>query len=309
MYDSYEQTMLKQGKARFFAQEQKAKEKGQYSRRPSSQILIQKHIETYAQKIEEFVHNAMDGKSGGKPLAAKFLIDLDAKVVASIASRCIFDLLYKRPSLRKLSNAIGQLIQTEREFQCFFEQAPRSFQIVMQNLTKQNMESRLKRYVLDRIAREQGLNLKEMEPNDMILVGSKLVELFIEVTGFMTLEKIQTKKHYTHCVTLTPDGLNFIEEVNKRLENIKPVWGPIPEKPRPWKGLKDGGFYQLSLPFVRTRSKLHRTLLEGHDMPQVFEAINALQETPWRINKRVLDVVLALRERGLEIAGLPETYS
>ena len=43
-------------------------------------------------------------------------------------------------------------------------------------------------------------------------------------------------------------------------------------------------------------------------MPQVYEAVNALQETPWRINKRVLDVVLALRDIGLEIAGLPEKY-
>ena len=221
MSDCYEQTMLKQGKARFHRQEQKAKEKNQYSRRPSSQILIQKHIEIYAQKIEEFVQNAMDGKSGGKPLAAKFLIDLDAKAVASIASRCIFDLLHQRPSLRKLSSTIGKLIQTEREFQCFFEQAPRSFQIIMQNLSRQNMDSRLKRYVLDKIARERGLTVKEMEASDMILTGSKLVELFIEATGLVTVEKVQTKKkHYTHCVALTPDGVNFIEDVNKRLENI-----------------------------------------------------------------------------------------
>ena len=246
MYDSYEQNMLKQGKARFHRQEQKAKDKNQYSRRPSSQILIQKHIEIYTQKIENFVLNTMDGKSGGKPLAAKFLIDLDAKAVASIASRCIFDLLYKRPSLRKLSHSIGRLIQTEREFQHFFEQAPRSFQIVMQNLTKQNMDTRLKRYVLDKIAREQGLTVKEMEPNDMILTGSKLVELFMDATGLVTIEKVQTKKkHYTQCVRLTSDGVHFIEEVNKRLEGIKPVWGPIPDKPRLWKKLKDGGFYQL----------------------------------------------------------------
>ena len=171
------------------------------------------------------------------------------------------------------------------------------------------MDTRLKRYVLDRIAREQGLNLKEMEPNEMILTGSKLVDLFIEATGLVMIEKVQTKKkHLKAYVTLTPDGATFIEEVNKRLENIKPVWGPIPEKPRPWKGLKEGGFHTLPKSLVRTRSKLHRTLLETHDMPQVYEAVNALQETPWRINKRVLDVVLALRDIGLEIAGLPEKY-
>ena len=304
----FEQTMLKQGKARFHRQEQKAKEKNQYSRRPSSQILIQKHIEIYAQKIEEFVHQAMEGHAGKKSLAATFLIDLDVKVIASIASRCIFDLLYDKPSLRKLSSAIGQLIQTEREFQHFFEQAPRSFQIVMQNLTKQNMGTRLKRYVLDRIAREQGLTVKEMDASEMILVGSKLVELFIEATGLVTLEKVQTKKHFKNCILLTPDGLSFIEKVNKRLESLKPVWGPIPELSRPWKGLRDGGFHQLSVPFVRTRSKLHRALLEGHPMPKVYDAINALQETPWCVNRRVLDVALALRDRGLEIAGLPEKY-
>ena len=127
MSDYYEQTMLKQGKARFHRQEQKAKDKNQYSRRPSSQILIQKHCETYAQKIEDFVHQAMEGHPGHQPFAARFLNDLESKTVASIASRCIFDLIKHKPSLRRLSTAIGQLVQTEREFQCFFEQAPRSF--------------------------------------------------------------------------------------------------------------------------------------------------------------------------------------
>ena len=304
----FEQSMLKQGKARFHRQEQKAKEKGQYSRRPSSQILIQKHVETYAQKIEDFLRQAMEGHAGRKPLAATFLLDLDTKVIASMASRCIFDLLYNRPSLRKLSHAIGQLIQTEREFQNFFEQSPRTFQVVTQNLTKQHREARVKRYVLDKLAKEHDLKIKEMDTNDMILTGSKLIELFIDATGFVTITHVFKKNRCENCVVPTPEVLTFIEEVNKRLENIKPVWGPIPETPRPWKSLKDGGFYRLSLPFVRTRSKLHRGLLETHPMPKVYEAINMLQETPWCVNRRVLDVVLALRDIGLEIAGLPETY-
>ena len=106
----------------------------------------------------------------------------------------------------------------------------------------------------------------------------------------------------------TPELLTFIEEVNKRLEHIKPIWGPIAERPRPWTGLNEGGFYRLNKPFVKTRSKLHRTLLETHPMPEVYEAINGLQETPYCINEPVLDVVLALWERGLKIVGLPERY-
>ena len=143
----FEQTMLKQGKARFHRQEQKAKEKGQYSRRPSSQMLIQKHTEIYALKIEEFIAHTMEGHAGRHPLAATLLLDLAPKAVASIAIRCIFDFIRERPSLRKLSYAIGELIQIEREFQNFFEQAPLSFQIVMQNLTRQHRDSRVKRYV------------------------------------------------------------------------------------------------------------------------------------------------------------------
>ena len=189
-HTQFEHNMLKQGKARFHKQEQKAKEKNRYSVRPSSQLFIKKHTEIFAQKIEEFVCKAMAGHAGHQPMAARFLTDLDTKVVASIASRCVFDLIYKRPSLRELSHAIGQLVQTEREFQNFFEQKPKYFQTVMKNLTKQNLDARLKRYILNKLATEKGIVGQEMDMSEMILVGSKLVELFIEATGLVTLEKV-----------------------------------------------------------------------------------------------------------------------
>ena len=72
--------------------------------------------------------------------------------------------------------------------------------------------------------------------------------------------------------------------------------------------LKRGRISSVIPSFRANSFKAPQNAFRGARYAAVYEAINALQETPWRINKRVLDVVLALRERGLEIAGLPEKY-
>ena len=300
--------MAAQGKARFYRQEHAARNKGRYATRLVPQLLIQQHITAYTQKIEAFMVHTMDGKSGGKPMAAKFLLDLDIKVIAVIASHCILDLLYKKPSLRELSTYIGTMVQTEREFQTFSKKAPRYFQLVMKNLNAQNMDIRVKRHILGKLAEEKGWKAKTMEANDMILTGTKLVELFVEATGLVKVEKAFHRKRFKNQVEPTPALMAFVEEANKRLEGLKPVFGALVESPLPWEGLKEGGFHTLSKSFVRTRSKRHRELLEGYPMPGVYAAVNAIQETPYCINERVLDIALALRERGIAIAKLPERY-
>jgi DNA-directed RNA polymerase len=44
---------------------------------------------------------------------------------------------------------------------------------------------------------------------------------------------------------------------------------------------------------------------EAIDMPEVYNAINYIQNVPWRINQRVLDVVQEAWEKDLAIASLP----
>ena len=120
-----------------------------------------------------------------------------------------------------------------------------------------------------------------------------------------------------------------MKRVNGDLSVCRPVYGPISTVPKPWQSVHQGGFHELDFPFIRNMSSHHLDKLSSmltketstaraYHSPsspihsQVFKAINGLQETPYCINTRVLDVAKTLWERGLKVkldlAGLPERY-
>ena len=158
-------------------------------------------------------------------------------------------------------------------------------------------------------------------------IGSCLIQLFKDSTGLIELTREKAKAPY--IVSPTHKALNFTKRVNGDLSVCCPVYGPILTMPKPWRSIHQGGFHEFDFPFIRNVSAHHLDKLSSmlneatsnanvHRSPsspihpQVFKAINALQETPYCINTRVLDVTKTLWERGLsvklDLAGLPERY-
>lgn len=111
-----------------------------------------------------------------------------------------------------------------------------------------------------------------------------------------------------------PELLKWLVESMDRAETMSPVYMPTLMPPRRWEGTRAGAYYT---PHVRTptliRFKAHQEdqrhraadEYDAIDMPQVYEALHAIQETPWKINAQVLEVALAMWEKDLALAGLP----
>lgn len=76
---------------------------------------------------------------------------------------------------------------------------------------------------------------------------------------------------------------------------VSPCWRPMLVPPKSWKSMKDGGYRgrlagKVSL--IKTRGKLSRFSLDS--CPAVLEAVNHLQNTPFRINQYVFSVFSSL---------------
>jgi len=61
----------------------------------------------------------------------------------------------------------------------------------------------------------------------------------------------------------------------------------------------------IKLDMIKTPNKNYLEELSHVEMPMVYSAINSMQNTGWRINKRILSVMKELWERGGDRAGLP----
>ncbi|KAI8661379.1 DNA-directed RNA polymerase [Fusarium keratoplasticum] len=86
---------------------------------------------------------------------------------------------------------------------------------------------------------------------------------------------------------------------------------PMIAEPRPWKSMHTGGFLQSKVSLVRVKSgddeqKLYtKAAIQRGDMDQVFKGLDVLGKTPWRINDKLLDVMVEAWNTGDEIANIP----
>src|SRR5690606_31532026 len=127
-----------------------------------------------------------------------------------------------------------------------------------------------------------------------INLGTKLVELMIEHTKMIKTPLVRRgRKALVHEMQFESGILEWYNEFNAADAVTRPMWLPLTQKPRPWADVVGGAYSDrlhprrlLTKPFAGQMEKLR-----GQDLTAVYTAVNGLQETPWRINKRVLAVL------------------
>lgn len=153
-------------------------------------------------------------------------------------------------------------------------------------------------FVRERIAHEEfsyaGIEL-DITPAESAAVGAVLLELTIETTGLFEVVHIgQAGGRTDKRLNPTEKGQKWLEEALAFTEMAEPFNLPMVIEPYPWTNLRDGGYLLQDLhpaEFVRLpHGERSRPLLEEADLSAAMEAVNHIQNTPWRINKRVCDV-------------------
>lgn len=67
----------------------------------------------------------------------------------------------------------------------------------------------------------------------------------------------------------------------------------------------EGGYYFLQQPLIRTGIYQHTAAIENAVSDATLDAVNTVQSTPWRINGRILDTIIAAFQSGMEVGDLP----
>ncbi|TGZ84706.1 DNA/RNA polymerase [Ascodesmis nigricans] len=85
---------------------------------------------------------------------------------------------------------------------------------------------------------------------------------------------------------------------------------PMLVPPRPWLAHDQGAYYYTKSRMMRTKYSKEQELYvqaasERGDLEQVFEGLDVLGQTAWKINRRVFDVVLDVWNKGEEFADIP----
>lgn len=304
-----EEEMRSLGIKKFREQIEIAQKKGQESRTLAVRRIMGNAHQDMVEAVEAFVATASSGKAGPKHSALKFIkLVGDNDIVAHIAMRAVLDGVSQRERLTHCAIKLATMLEDEVHFETFKEQLPVAYKAMHKNAEK-SPDARHRRNAMLMPARKMGAKFEDWSPRDKLLIGTKLIELFVETTGLAQITRMSEGTANTQIyVEATPATLEWIEGENAHLEWLSPVYLPTIIPAKDWTSAFSGGYWSgrvRRLTLVKTKNREYLEELSERDMPMVYGAINALQNTAWQVNTKVMDVMEGLWAVGSPLAKLP----
>lgn len=305
-----EQEMSSLGAEAFQRRVQAAQQGGRETETPGGQLLLKTAIQPLAQAIREFVAEASVAKRGRKHRAMVYLADFNPDVAAFLALKRVLDLVSQQMSLTKVSLHIASALEDEKRFTKFEEAAKPLVRVISDDLDKRNADLDWRRTVLVHAMNKAEVQWESWPQVDKLHLGQKLVDLLIRSTGLVRVSHRKIRAKDTEVfLEATEEALALIRERNARCELLSPAFMPMIVEPRRWSSPFRGGYYFSHKPqtLIKTRNRNYLEELKNRreDMPTLYDAINSVQSTAWKINDQVYAVLRHVWDNGVALGGLP----
>lgn len=304
-----EEEMSQRGFEAFHRSLNSAREHGLEDQTVYGATILLHRLEAVAEGIRQFLAESDTGKPGKRHLAAAPLRALRPEVAALIALRAVVQGLTMPRTAQSVTTTIGTMIEDEIRLSAFREQESRQFDQMMKGV-RERVGYAYKRVYALRVVKKYD----EHEPWTRVKklhVGAKLLDIVIETAGIVEVVDQSEGHHRTvKYVVATAETLSWVDKRVNAVSMLRPTYEPMVVPPRDWSGAYGGGYLSSHIPplsMVKTRSRAFLDEMESVEMPIVYEAINAIQRTPWQVNKKVLDVMSHFWDEGLTHGGLPSS--
>ena len=302
---------LAAGVARFRAAVEKAEQEGRASQQGAASSLLRFAMEPMTKAVAEWLENA-DGRTA-KHAAFRLVSEVGAEAAAYMTCRVVLDTIGQKADLRRACQEVARRLCDELRFRKLKAEAPGLFEYRLERLNTSHYSHAAR-------SLNAAVNYAEVDVSEYhvghdraLQIGSKLVDLLMASTGLVERvdfldapESARAKPTMRVYLTPTKETKEWLLRRNSRLELLCPVAQPMVVPPLPWAPDREGG-YRFALrgryDFIRDFNR--EAAAQAPVMPAVYEAANRLQETAWRININILDLIRAVRDTGVAVGGIP----
>lgn len=141
-----------------------------------------------------------------------------------------------------------------------------------------------------------------------ISLGILVLEFIITSTGLFEREIVNVRGKSHSEIRITKVYKDKLLGRAFTLSSISPIYQPMVVPPKPWTSISSGGYYTKSrspLSFLRINNKEALNRYNDVYLEPVFNAVNTAQDTAWRINSKVLEVIETVYQWDNPIGGIP----
>ena len=272
-------------------------------------VLIDRMIPPLTVAIREWIGAAQGGAAARQAGLAHFLSQFDTEDVAFIVARHCLLAFAGEKKLTRVALSLTQQLEEASMSTALRQHDPKAWKRLQTKIDRSPYPN--KRYVLIRresLATRVGSIAWTIAERTRL--GIHLVSMCADTSGLFQIKQIRVKDKRQLIIDMEKETLEWLDEAHQRCSLMSPVAMPMVVPPRPWTGIKDGGYldtrgHRRSIFNGHTTDRAYLQELKHHDMPMVYAAINAVQATPWRINKAVARVLKEVWDSNSTLGGLP----
>lgn len=251
--------------------------------------------------------------AGRMRLSRKLLIEtgIEPEVLAYLTAKAVLNVFGMSKSNRvtqaNLCNRIAELVHDEWRIRYFAQAENRKklLRRLMRDFDRKTYPREWRKRTIKNYFDAELLMWDGWDKKQKLHVGFALMRTLMEVTGLIVLENGRVS-----CVDALYERISELD-TNQLLSFV--LWKPMVVKPHPWApdNLYRGGYLNPDLvgryPLIKgTGRKEDRRWIIDHNWSRVLPAVNALQETPWRVNRRMVEALSwAFKVHGGAFGKLP----
>lgn len=304
-----ENNMLQTSKTQFWKDIAKAKEDSHEEDTYYGVKLLRESVLPVAAAVSAFLADIGVSGKGKRPVAFRILSQIEPEVAAFIALRVSISSISKQRMVQAAAVSIGQQLEDELMMRTYADMSPEVGKNIDRAAAKRP-SYRNKKAVATVIAAKANLEFTGWSKVEKLHTGMKMIELIQNATGLIEVTPgVTGKDNSPMLVTATPKCIEWIGKANGTAELLSPQYWPTICAPKAWTSPIGGGYYSRlpqALSFVKTRNRNYIEELTNTDLTSIYAAANHVQNTAWRINTFVLDVIDEARAK--KLAGIPVAH-
>jgi DNA-directed RNA polymerase, mitochondrial len=275
---------------------------------PPGRQLIKLAVEPTAALLREKIAAAENGKAGRRHSALGWLAMADPEAVAYLSARVAVNSAIQRKLFQGVTRQLGLHIVDHVRMTIFSKENAGGYRGFLKSSKSGRVSKNRRAAIRKLLTAEAGES--PLTDAEQARLGAFALETLIEATGFFTLDRgVSGRGGEGYILRPTETVEDWLSKQHARSELLDPILMPMVVRPKRWRSQYVGGYLTPvignKLVKVPSSAKAYTEDLKTRDLSKVYEAVNHVQETPWRVNRRVLEVMREVWDSGGVIGGLP----
>lgn len=311
-----EKDMRDGGIERYRRQVDSAKEKGCEAVLKPQQELMAQFIIPVAAGIKEYVESIKKSNCGKRAKTVYPYLDamLSQKIKYETMALYSLKALFNRISQKEIKLAhcafeVGSILNDEYNVTKFREANKGLDFKIRSDLKDRNITSpRFHAITVNKTAKwsKGQTELETWSKAHLVQIGGMMIDTICQKTGVISTKIRRERRKTISEIEISTALISWLNKTHAKCELFSPLKMPLLIQPKPWTSFSEGGYHSglIRNNLVRRMQNV-AGIYDRANIPEVYAAINNVQDTAWHVNSFVLDIMNTAFDEDRNLFDLP----